>query len=156
MERPVCVERSCLILAVPGIPADLKQISSTPKQNIQHKPLRGLVKYFKIKNCGAVVKLPIISPSKSEEDSSKLSGVLHAFPPSPYITQKLLEVGPSLQPSFFRDEYMLVYLVKGPSSIVVWLLRTKCLCLKILILRYLVTSVSFKFYCLKKYLFILK
>lgn len=119
LERPVCKERTCLILAVPGVPEDLAEF-----ENISHKPLRGLVKYFKDKDSAAVVKLPLLSRQPVAKDaegetSKKLSGVLHAFPPSPFVTEQLLKIGPCLQPAQFVDEYLLIYLVKGPQSVVV-------------------------------------
>lgn len=129
LDRQVCKDRSCLVLAVPGFPTDLQKAGEKNEQII-HKPLRGLVKYFKDKGCAAVVKLPLLTRSAAKEDDDemtntimagerKLSGVLHAFPPSAFVTEQLLKIGPSLQPKFFLDEYMLLYLVKGPQSIVV-------------------------------------
>ena len=100
-----CIEETCLILAVPGIPEHLNVLKDS--EQIQHKPLRGLVKYFKQKNSAAIIKLP------GELDSSEPSGTLHAFPPGCMATEQLLKIGPCLQPQFFTDEYLVILSVKG-------------------------------------------
>ncbi|CAK8697199.1 RNA-binding protein spenito-like [Clavelina lepadiformis] len=122
-----CEKKTCLVVAVPGVPENLNMSGNfNGPAPTQHKPLRGLVKYFKDKEAAAIVSVPVLTLNSSkdkegEKDKEKpkeksVSGVLHCFPPGPFATEQLLRIGPSLQPQFFADDYLVILLVKGSSS----------------------------------------
>nr|XP_018673252.1 RNA-binding protein 15 isoform X1 [Ciona intestinalis] len=118
-----CVNRTCLIVAVPGVPENLNTTGTiSGPVPTQHKPLRGLVKYFKEKEAAGIVSVPAITtdtPKEWDKTSYKdrpLSGVLHLFPPGPFAHEQLLRIGPNLQPQYFADDYMVALLVKGPKG----------------------------------------
>ena len=113
-------QKYCLIVAVPGVPENLNPTGNPSFTLPQHKPLRGLVKYFKDKDAAGIVSLPLHDTLKEDDaaDEKKIAGVLHAFPPGSFATEQLLKIGPSLQPQFFADDYMVILLVKGPSTLI--------------------------------------
>nr|CAB3265466.1 putative RNA-binding protein 15 [Phallusia mammillata] len=121
--KSVDASQTCIIVAVPGVPENLN-VSGTLSgpTPTQHKPLRGLVKYFKEKEAAGIISVPLITletPKDSEKLQSKdkeVSGMLHAFPPGAFSTAQLLKIGPSLQPQFFADDYMVIVLIKGSRS----------------------------------------
>lgn len=113
-------QKYCLIVAVPGVPENLNPTGNPSFTIPQHKPLRGLVKYFKDKDAAGIVSLPLHDTLKDEDstDDKQIAGVLHAFPPGSFATEQLLKIGPSLQPQFFADDYMVILLVKGQSTLI--------------------------------------
>uniref|UniRef100_H2YU80 RNA binding motif protein 15 n=1 Tax=Ciona savignyi TaxID=51511 RepID=H2YU80_CIOSA len=118
-----CTSKTCLIVAVPGVPENLNTSGTVVGPvTSQHKPLRGLVKYFKEKESAGIVSIPAITtetPKEYDKTSYKerpLSGVLHIFPPGPFAHEQLLKIGPNLQPQYFADDYMVALLVKGQKS----------------------------------------
>jgi len=115
LELPDIQKNSCLLLAVPGMPNDLPNISDP---NCNHKPFRGCVKFFTYKGLlTACTSFPKVSKRNSESKDSELAGSMIAFPPCQFVTQQLLKIGPALQPVQFLPEYMLVYFVAGPKNL---------------------------------------
>ena len=115
--------KCCLMVCVPGVPENLNMSGTiSGPMPTQHKPLRGLVKYFKEKEAAAIISVPLITLKKdkdaeNEKEKKEVSGFIHAFPPSPFTHEQLLKVGPNLQPQFFADDYLFAILVKGSSSV---------------------------------------
>ena len=116
--------KRCLMVCVPGVPENLNMSGTiSGPMPTQHKPLRGLVKYFKEKDAAAIISVPLITSTKDKDaekdkDAKKeVSGYIHAFPPCSFTSEQLLKVGPSLQPQFFADDYLFAVLVKGPTSV---------------------------------------
>ena len=121
-----CEGKCCLMVCVPGVPENLNMSGTiSGPMPTQHKPLRGLVKYFKEKEAAAIISVPHITLNKDKDSAEKekqkkeVSGFIHAFPPSPFTSEQLLKIGPSLQPQFFADDYLFAVLVKGQSSVLV-------------------------------------
>ena len=117
-----CEGKCCLMVCVPGVPENLNMSGTiSGPMPTQHKPLRGLVKYFKEKEAAAIISVPLITPNKDKEvdkeAKKEVSGFIHAFPPSAFTSEQLLKIGPSLQPQFFNDDYLFAILVKGQTSV---------------------------------------
>ena len=109
LELPDVQKDSCLLLAVPGQPRDLTNVSD-PECNI--KPFAGYVKFFTYQG----LKTACTKFYKTSE-RKELVGSMIAFPPCQLVTQELLKIGPNLQTDEFPPEYMLVYFVAGPGNV---------------------------------------
>ena len=109
MIRRVCSNTQSgqsVLLAMPG----LSQTSDDPSTEVQQRPLKNLVTYFKQKESAGVISLP----PYQDKDRSNV-GVLHAFPPCQFSQDFLSKRAPSLKLEVEKDEYLVIVVVRGAA-----------------------------------------
>lgn len=105
----------CMLLALPGIQGTCEPpLDTETNLPTQQRPLRNLVTYLKQKQAAGVVNL--INPSSLSPTSIKDdSGVLHAFPPCQYSHDQLLKIAPHLGQDAFREDHLVVVVIRGAA-----------------------------------------
>ena len=108
----------CLLLAMPAPLPTQSSSGEGGEQNgeFQFRALRNLVTYLKQKQAAGVATLekPVngsSAPSSVPGETSETSGALHAFPPSDFAREQLLQVAPRLSETACNEDHLIVLLV---------------------------------------------
>ena len=98
----------CVLLAIPSV-----LVTEEAEAAVSRRPLRNLVCYLKQKEAAGVVPLQATVTGSKDSD---LTGVLHAFPPSPVAHDILTKYAPSgTDIDRFKDDHVVVVLLKDGS-----------------------------------------
>lgn len=106
----------CVLLALPA-PLPQQSIEETSDTcGFQFRALRNLVTYLRQKQAAGVATLERTSPSGSSvpsanTDASETCAALHAFPPSDFAREQLVQIAPRLSEEAYNDDHLVVLLV---------------------------------------------